>query len=158
MSHPIDKLFLKDGELFQMVGATEAPYMNVPEISIIKKGVATPPNPDEQGPRCWKWMYSFTLNACTDFTWDELFYKNGTLRDDAEFKGTSMLLTCPSEDLKERYDAIKAAMRKANAEYKVARANLIKRVEQEQRTREGEAQRKAEEERKIKEEFDKLEL
>ena len=131
--------------------------MNTPEISIVGKGGSTP---DEQR-QGLVWIYSFTLNARTDFAWDELFRKNFSFSAHGgapEFKGTNMVLTCEPVNLKSRYDAVKAAMPQTNADYKTERANLIKRVEQEQQTREAETKKKEEGERQIRTEFDNLEL
>jgi hypothetical protein len=151
-----DKLFLKNGGLFQGAGASGTPYMNTPEISIIGKEGSTP-DAQKHG---LVWTYSFALNAPADFIWEELFRKNFSFSGHVapEFKGASMLLTCGPVNLQSRYDAVKAAMLKTNADYKTARTNLIEWVGREQQAREAEAQRKAEVERKIKKEFDNLKL
>ena len=156
LSYAADKLFLKDGELFYAAGTPRMPYMNTPEVSITGK-VSSTPDAERNG---LVWTYSFTLNAPTDVTWDELFRKNFKFARHVapEFNGTSMLLTCEPVNLKSRYDAVKDAMLKTNADYKTERANLIKRVEQLQRAKEAAAQKKAELERQVRAEFDSLEL
>lgn len=90
LRYPADELFLKNGELFYTAGTPRTPYMNTPEISITGKAGS---NPDAERDGLL-WTYSFTMNAPTDFTWEELFRKNFSFarRVAPEFKGASSCL------------------------------------------------------------------
>ena len=158
MDHPLDMLLVKDGQLFQRIGANVEhviPYMNLGEIKVLETGEA---NPIAGQPGFW--AYPFELNAAVDSVWRELFLRNFTFdrRVAPHFENKRMILECEPVNLQVRYAAIKVAMGKTNGDYIVESEKLVPRVQQEMAKRELEAMRKAEAEEKIRRAFDELEL
>jgi hypothetical protein len=122
MEHPIGKLFINDGKIFERHPSNpqhHIPYLETPEISIIEKiGSKDLSNKEVE--------YSFKLNAPTCATWRELF--NMRLDYPVDIHGKSISFNCIPANLEGRYNRAKEIVQQTNTAYQEEKVQLISAV------------------------------
>src|SRR5438876_8375006 len=121
MEHPIEKLTLKDGRIYELYnGKLSNPFMSLSQVQVTKKLSVR----EREAHHC---EFGFELSTAADPVWVS-FFKEQLSEFPVEFQGARMLLTCPPANLEERYARVKTELGQTNIRYEKARQDLIARI------------------------------
>src|SRR6266436_3513909 len=100
MEHPIEKLTIKDGKIYELYnGKLSNPFMGPSHLQVTKKLSVKERDHHE----C---EFAFEVGVAADPVWVSMF-KEHLPEFPVQFQGDRMLLTCLSAHLEERYSKIK---------------------------------------------------
>ena len=151
MEHPIEKLTLKDGRIYELYnGKLSNPFMSLSQVQVTKKLSMR----EREAHQC---EFGFELSMAADPVW-VLLFKEQLPEFPVEFQGARMLLTCLPAHLEERYAKVKAEISKTNIRYETARQELIAKIVAKDEALKVAQQKREDRTAALNSQFDKLEI
>jgi hypothetical protein len=151
MEHPIEKLTLKDGRIYELYnGKLSNPFMGLSQVQVTKKLSMR----EREAHQC---EFGFELSMAADPVWVSCF-KEQLSEFPVEFQAARMLLTCLPANLEERYAKIKTAIGDTNARYEKARQELIAKIVVKDEALKLAQQKRDERTATLNSQFDKLQI
>jgi len=121
MEHPIEKLTLKDGRIYELYnGKLSNPFMSLSQVQVTKKLSMR----EREAHQC---EFGFELSMAADPVWVS-FFKEQLSEFPVEFQAARMLLVCLPANLEERYAKVKMVIGKTNERYEKTRQELIAKI------------------------------
>jgi hypothetical protein len=150
MSHPLNELLVKDGQIYRKVGISIEPYMTDPEIKAVDlKG---PVRVSER-----EFRLTATLNHAPDVFWENIFMKVLEIPS-VEIVSHVLTITTIPVNIENRWEAVKKAMDVANLRHADIRKKLIMAIQENDKQRAVEEKGIQQAQEEAKRLFDKLQL
>jgi hypothetical protein len=149
MSHPLNELLVKDGQIYRKVGISIEPYMTTPEIKAVDlKGPVQVPG---------EFRLTATLNHAPDGFWQNIFTKVLETPGVGIAAHVLTITTIPA-NFENRWEAVKKAIDVANLRYDEIRKKLITAIQENDKERAVEEKGVQQAQEEAKRLFDKLKL